>query len=90
MADNNKTSQTSAAAAEGASPRLKALRQLAQEHLREIGQQDEKERVEEREVHAVLQEEAMRRGSKTKNTEAPSTAPEDKGSRMRTAQGEST
>ena len=89
MADNKTSKTSSATAEETGSNRLAALRKLAQEHLQEIGQQDEKERLEEREVHAVLQEEAMRRGSKTRNTEAPATTPEDKGGRMRTAQGES-
>lgn len=88
MADKSTTKTSNTPSRGEAASRLAALRQLAQQHLQEIGQQEEKERIEEQEVHAVLQEEAMRRGSKNKNAEVqPSTAPEDKGGRMRTAQG---
>ena len=88
MADKE-TAERQHAPTEGQGSRLAALRELAQKHLQEIGQQDEKERLEEQEVHAVLQEEAMRRSkTKTATAEGQPILPEDKGGKMRTAQGQ--
>jgi uncharacterized protein (UPF0248 family) len=71
------------------SEHLASLRRLAQEHLQEIGEQEEKERLEDQEVKRVQEEEVMRR-TKSRAAQpaagAAETSPE-KGSRMRTAQG---
>lgn len=66
--------------------RLTALRQLAQQHLQEIGEQVDKEHLEEQQVQGVLEEEAMRR-NRSKASQPAANVPSEKGGKMRTAQG---
>lgn len=67
---------------------IATLRAIAQEHLQEIGQQEEQERREEKEVQAVLAEENQRRTKNRQGSSAPEMDEEiEKGAKLRSAQG---
>ena len=85
MAEDNRA-QDSSTSSNSEANRLAGLRSLAQRHLEEISQEEEREREQEEHVKAVLGEESSRR-TMSKQMQGTDSASAEKGSRMRSAEG---